>query len=132
MAKSKVEPAKRGRPSSYDKEFHPQNFIDLSKAGKNVTQISCEWDISRDTIYEWEKTHKEFKDAFKRGKELLEAWWIDKGIKAMQGEVTCNLGYYVWLTKNILNWSDKERDKDGNEKPTQIKVNISKYVPPRN
>lgn len=117
------------RPSSYRKDFHPEDFIKLSKKGKTIKQIALEWDISRETIYAWARTNKEFSDTIKRGNEFCEGWWIDSGVDAMMGRNKYNLGFYVWMTKNLFKWSDNKEDED--TKPANINVNISKYVPPK-
>lgn len=106
--------AKRGRPSKYKKDFHPLDFIAHSKQGKSLAQIAYTWDVSRDTVYEWAKTHHEFSDAIKKGREYAEAWYMNLGQTAMIGQATVNgrpisfqLGVFVWMTKNLFKWSDK-------------------------
>lgn len=118
-----------GRPSIYDKQFHNENFLELSKQGKTIKQIALEWDICRDTIYDWAKKHKEFSYTLKKGHEHSEAWWINAGHDSMIGKKKYNLGFYVWMTKNLFKWSDNKEDED--TKPANINVNISKYVPPK-
>lgn len=106
--------AKIGRPLKYRKEFHPQDFIRLSKQGKSLTQIALAWDIDRDTIYEWSKRNKEFSGAVKKGRALAEAWYMDLGQQAMIGmayvngqKVKMDVGLFVWMTKNMFKWTDK-------------------------
>lgn len=107
-----------GRPTKYRKEFHPQDFIRLSKQGKTLAQIALEWDVDRDTVQEWRKRHKEFSVAIKKGREFAEAWYMNLGHLAMlnratvvengiRTQVDVNLGFFVWMTKNLFHWSDK-------------------------
>lgn len=103
-----------GRPPKYDKNFHPQDFIEQSKKGKSKTVIAASWDISRETLYEWARTHQDFSDAVKKGNGYLHAWWEELGTKAMLNQLTVNgvktkadLGYFCWMSKNILKWSDR-------------------------
>jgi hypothetical protein len=114
MAKADSAKAKMGRPPKYDKDFHPQDFIEQSKKGKSKTQIASSWDISRDTLYDWAKTYKEFSYAIKVGNQHAQNWWEELGVKAMLNQVTVNgvktkadLGYFVWLSKNMFGWRDK-------------------------
>ena len=109
---------KSGRPTKYDPDFHPANFLAQSKQGRNLTQISCGWNMSRDTLYEWAKHHPIFSDALKDGREYCEAWYTNLGMAAMVGQATIdgkkvdfNLGAFVWMTKNVLKWSDKTEQK---------------------
>ena len=112
-----------GRPSKYRKDFHPENFILLSEQGKTFAQIAKAWKIDRDTILEWARRHKEFSGAIKRGRQVAEAWYMDLGHAAMLGQakmdgqkISVNLGFFVWMTKNMFKWSDKV---DVTEKPDQ-------------
>lgn len=109
----KEEKTLQGRPPKYNEDFHPQEFIRLSKQGKNITQIAAHFDVSRETIYDWGRKFKIFSDALKRGRELCEAHWYNLGYAGMMGgvevngkKVPINLGFYVWLTKNNFGWSD--------------------------
>ena len=113
---------KGGQPTKYRRQFHNEDFIRLSKLGKNITQIALEWDVDRDTIYEWGKKHKEFSDTIKRGRAFAEAWYTNLGQLAMVGEaqiagrrVKVDVGLYVWLTKNLFKWSDKMKVTEDDE-----------------
>lgn len=106
------------RPSKYQPKFHCDDLIRLSKQGKNLKQIAYVWEIHIDTIYEWARRYPEFSVAIKRGRAYCEAWYINLGQAAMLGQaqingqkIVFNLGAYVWLTKNILKWSDKTEEK---------------------
>lgn len=123
--------AKRGRPSPYKPDFHPQDFLRLSEQGRVVAQIARDWKVSRSTLYEWKEKYPEFSDALKKGKEYAEAWWIDLGTKAMlniaqeketKKPIKVNLGYYVWLTKNLFRWADQI------EQDTNVKAEVKNEV----
>jgi transposase len=107
-----------GRPTLYDKNFHPEDFIRQSKSGKNIKQIALAWDISRSVIYKWAEKNKEFADTLKKGQELCEAWYMDLGQAAMLGmasqkgqKIKVDLGFFVWMTKNVCHWSDRMDQK---------------------
>lgn len=60
--------------------------IELGKQGKSKAQMARHFDVSRDTIYEWAKSHPEFSDALTRAMDYAEAVWEDKadsGIESM-------------------------------------------------
>lgn len=113
-----------GQPTKYRKDFHNEDFIRLSKQGKNITQIALDWDVDRNTIYEWGKVYKEFSNTLKKGRNYAEAWYMNLGQLAMIGQATVNgqkvkvdVGLYVWLTKNMFKWTDKVAvNKDDEEK----------------
>jgi hypothetical protein len=112
-----------GRPTDYKPDFHPKDFIRLSKLGKHKYQIALAWDHDRDTLKEWEKVHPEFSAAVQKGKQYAEAWYVNIGQMAMMGQaavknedgttskITPNLGYYSWLMKNLFKWTDRVETK---------------------
>lgn len=118
--------AKVGRPSKYRKDFHPEDFIRLSRQGKTFAQIAAAWDIDRETLWSWGKRHTEFANAIKRGRQLAEAWYMEIGQSAMFGQVKIDgrpvkveLGWYVWMTKNMFKWTDKIAVKDEKPNPAE-------------
>jgi len=122
-----------GRPAKYRRGFHPREFVKLSKKGKSITQIACEWDVVRDTLYEWGRKHPEFSDAMKKGREACEAWYTNLGVGAMTGQLplidgkkmVVNLGFFVWMTKNVIKWSDKV---ETDQRISNDAVHTVKYV----
>jgi hypothetical protein len=67
-----------GRPSVYQENYCVQ-VVEWGAAGKSVTWMAAQLDVSRDTIYEWAKVHSEFSDALTRAREKAQAWWEDQG-----------------------------------------------------
>lgn len=109
---------RRGQPSKYRRDFHNEDFIRLSRQGKNFLQIASEWEVDRHTIQNWGKKHSEFLAAIKKGRCFCEAWYLNLGQLAMVGQATLNgqkvkvdVGLYVWLTKNMFKWSDRVEAK---------------------
>lgn len=107
---------KGGRPSLYRPEFHPEDFVRQSRDGKTFKQIAASWNIDRDTLLKWSKRHKEFNGTIKRGRQLAEAWYMDIGRSAMMGQVKIDgklirveLGWFVWMTKNMFKWGEGKR-----------------------
>ena len=94
----------------YDDDFHPEDFIRLSKKGYTLSEICSEWCISRDTLWRWtrDKENKSaMTEAFAEGKMHREAWFVKAGKAAMMGKVKNASGtHFVWLTKNTLGWND--------------------------
>lgn len=67
-----------GRPSSYDPNYCVR-IVELGKQGKSLTQMACELDVHRDTIYEWANVHQDFSDALTRARQWSQSWWEDAG-----------------------------------------------------
>lgn len=69
---------KGGRPSKFKPEFHDL-VIEYAKAGKSITQIACLLDVTRESLYEWERENPEFSYTLTRARQFAQAWWEDKG-----------------------------------------------------
>lgn len=67
-----------GRPTDYDPSLC-ETLPDMFREGQSIVEVAAELGISRDTIYEWAKQHKEFSDALTRGRDLSQAWWEKQG-----------------------------------------------------
>jgi len=122
-----------GQPTLYRREFHNQNFLELSKQGKSIVQIAARWEVSRETIYEWGRVHKEFSDTLSKGKILAENWYADLGQAAMIGAakvdgkaVELRVNTYKWLTANMFGWSQKIDMKSEHSGPdgSAIKLDV--------
>lgn len=110
-----------GRPTKYDKKFHCEDIIKRMRNGECVSEVCAEWGIHKDTMYEWVKVHKEFSDSFKIAKECLEAWYV-KFFKAQgAGKIKGgNAASVIWLSKNVLNWSEKWSVREDNDVQFEI------------
>ena len=119
MAKKILEtskPRKAGQPTKYDPDFHPQELMKKGKEGNSIAMVACDWDIHKDTIWEWNKVHPEFSVAFKKYKMNLEAFYTKLGLKMATGGFTkSNPAIFIWLTKNIIGWSDKIEIQDASD-----------------
>jgi transposase len=101
-----------GRPSKYKKEYCSR-AIELLSEGKSVIQIAAELNVSRDTIYEWQKAHPEFSDSIKKGMAKSEAFWEHVLQGAASGLVSANSAALIFLLKNRFQWKDRiEQDID--------------------
>lgn len=133
MAKKLLpEKSKPGPHELFRMDYHPANFIEQSKQGRNIKQIAKSWDIARSTVYDWAGRHPSFADTIKRGQEYCEAWYMDLGQAAMVGAakidgkpIKVDLGWFVWMTKNICKWSDKIDQKiEGGDRPFTLNLTM--------
>lgn len=122
---------KIGRPTKYRPDFHPTDFIEQSRRGKHVVQIASSWEVHKDQIYEWVKKHKEFHDAFKLGKQHINAFYLNLGFAAMTGQaaingqkVNINYGFYQYITKAHLGWNDNPQPET---EDYELELNITPY-----
>lgn len=86
----------RGRPTAYRPEYC-ERVIEFGKLGKSVAWMAAELGVSKQSLYEWEKVHPAFSDAFTRARLESQRWWEDKGqdnIVSLPGQGTLNAGVY--------------------------------------
>lgn len=74
-----------GRPPKYKPEFEDM-LIEMGKQGKTITQMAVGLGIAKSTLYEWDKTNKNFSDALTRAKEISQAYWEQIGHDALFAE----------------------------------------------
>lgn len=63
------------RPSDWKDEFIPE-LINMMDKGMFDCDICKKFDISADTFYRWLREKPEFKEAYDKGMECCEAWWL--------------------------------------------------------
>lgn len=74
-----------GRPSGYSSEIldKANKYLADCKSGKMIPyieELASELDVSRDTVYEWEKVHPEFSDTIKKIKDYQSLRLMQEGV----------------------------------------------------
>ena len=111
-------------PSKYKPEYC-QLLIDHMGRGLSFRSFAGTINVGRQTTYDWIQKHPEFKEAKDIGQAKCELFYTRLGLDMTVGELEkCNATTYVWLTKNILKWTDKEQSQSDNQQP--INITISK------
>ena len=111
------------RPSLYNPDYC-ERVLGWGAEGKSVTWMAAQLDVSRETIYEWERVHPEFSDALTRARAKCQAWWEDQGQNGISSPV---FNGSVWA-KNMgarfkSDWSEKSTVEvtGANGGPVEIK-----------
>jgi uncharacterized protein (DUF433 family) len=73
-----------GRPSKYDRTFHPSRLIELCEEGLSFAACAGDFRISRETIYDWADKFPEFSDAKRIGEGLAVLFWERQNITLAQ------------------------------------------------
>jgi len=60
-------PALRGRPETYDPDWHPRKAEELSRLGATMEQIASVFDVHVRTVWQWSNQHPEFNQSVKMG-----------------------------------------------------------------
>ena len=111
--------AGEGNPNWVDK-FEPwmvDKAHELFSQGKSITQVCCGLGIVRETYYQWAKNpdHPFYYHA-KKGEQLSQAYWEDKGREGIFGEIDKFAGSsWQFVLKNRFRDSYQADNKD--EKP---------------
>ena len=112
--------SKSGRPTLF-KEEYCQKLIDHMAEGLSYESFAGLLGVGRSTLYDWEKSHPQFSDSKKIGKDKMALFFERLGIDAMTGKIEgFNASTYIFTIKNKLGW----RDKQEIENNTRIEINI--------
>ena len=98
---------KTGRPTKYD-ESMCEKVIELMSQGKSIVQVAAEFNVSKDTIFEWEKVHKEFSDSLMLGRLKAEAFWEGHLQKLAKSKNSITNGNLALILKCRYRWTEKQ------------------------
>ena len=110
-----------GRPAEYRQEFC-ERIIELGKAGSTATQMACELDIAKSTLYEWAKSFPEFSVAFSRARQEAQAFWETTGMVGLQAQ-GFNSSLYAFMMRGMFkeDWADRKEVSGPNGGPIEVK-----------
>jgi hypothetical protein len=116
-----------GRPTKYDKDVHPLEFIKFSSEGRSLTACAAFMGIHKETVYAWgkDKTKPEFSDAIKVGKVLRLVWWENEGKKGLWAGKSFNAAVYCFSMKNLFTEEYKDRHEVDLGKNTQKTLKLA-------
>jgi hypothetical protein len=101
-------------------------LIDHMKQGQSLFSFSAVINVNQDSLYEWEKRHPSFSEAIKAGRAQQANFWEKTGIKATHGKIPgFNATAFIWMTKNMLGWRDKQDIELSGKEGTPIQVQTS-------
>ena len=100
------EPNPVGRPTDYKQSFCAR-VIELGKQGYSITEMACDLDIVKNTLYVWEKIYPEFKDALTRARQESQAWYEVQGRKGLWEE---GFNASTWAKQVSCRFPDDYRD----------------------
>lgn len=72
--------------------------------------------VSKQTLYDWEKVNPKFLDAKKVGTEMSRLWWEKAGMAGLWGSKDAQFNSSVWIfsMKNRFRWADKVEVEQSN------------------
>src|SRR5699024_12536532 len=95
---------KEGEPRKYTSSM-PKKALDIiGSRGKSITQFARDMRVTRETVYEWARVHKEFSDALQRAKQWSEAHWEDK-MESMMYDREANAPLAQLYLVNRFGWT---------------------------
>lgn len=114
----------------------PSNWKEIilsvaSEGGLNI-HFQNALGLSRRNYSELKEHYPEFDDAIEHGKRVSEEWWVNKAIRAFEGEKSKMFNQHLWafVMKNRFNenWKEKtemditSKGKEVNTTPIQIEI----------
>jgi hypothetical protein len=110
---------KVGRPSDYDPKYC-EEIIEYMGQGFSKEAFAGHISVSKQTLYNWMASHKEFLDAVNRAEEKCRVFWEELGIQmvlAGQGNATT----WIFNMKNRFNWKDRS-DVTSDDKALKVEI----------
>lgn len=96
-----------GRPSKYKAEYC-DTVVKLMGEGLSAEACAADFDISKDTLYEWIKTIPEFSDAVGRGLSKGRKFWEVLGRAGAAGQVKgFNSSTWLFIMRNRFGWREE-------------------------
>jgi tRNA U34 5-methylaminomethyl-2-thiouridine-forming methyltransferase MnmC len=77
--------------------------LEVLRAGRSKAALAAALDVSKDTIFQWEKDYPEFSDSIMRGMAAAEAIWDDPGFHPEMNPMRWRL-----QMMNRFKWTDKQ------------------------
>ena len=75
----------RGAPTKFRPEM-PQQILVMMANGYSMAQMCAELGVCRKTFYNYIHTNDDFLHSYKRGRELMQAWFDDLAMRNFHGE----------------------------------------------
>ena len=117
-----------GRPTKYREEYCALAEETLS-AGKSITQLARDMNVSKSTLYLWAEEHKPFSDALSIGREFSQAHWEDR-LEEMMYSKEVNAPLVKLYFANRFKWHDKpEKDDEQDGKPQELNISFNVSEP---
>ena len=79
----------------YKKEF-AEKLPDMFANGEDVSEVAIKLGVTRQSFYNWVKQHKEFEEAYNKGKLASEAWWCKLGRAGATGLAVSLIAPQEW------------------------------------
>jgi len=117
-----------GRPTKYDPKYC-QEIIDFMSRGDSLTAFAGEIQVSRETIYEWERTYPEFSDAINTARYKCQAWWETQGkIGLFMGKEDGTFSQSTWIfnMKARFGYRDKVEVETTGTHKIELAYNLDK------
>lgn len=94
------------RPSKYNSKLC-EEVTKFMAEGYSKQALAGKLGISRDTLYEWGKVHKEFSDTIKVGESMSTLFWEQIGMDGMMGKIKgFRPAVWIFIMKNRFGWRD--------------------------
>jgi len=110
-----------GRPKILFKTVktrHPdwrEEILEIMSWGRPIRSAFVVLGISYPTHARFMKEEEEYREAMLEGMVACEQWYVEMGIKGITDR-SMNVGFHVWMSKNILHWKDTPESGKKNRK----------------
>lgn len=110
-----------GRPTKYKKEFCEQLISHMGE-GLSFKSFGAVIGVCEETLHDWCRDKPEFSESKRIGRDKQLLCYERLGLDGMHAGKDFNATTFIWMTKNMLHWKDRQE-------VTSINKNINAEVP---
>jgi transposase len=112
-----------GRPTDYKPEYCKM-LIEHMEQGYSYETFAAIIDVSKQTLYDWEKVHQEFLDSKGRAFARCQLFWEKLSIEnpMISRQHGLNTGTWVFNMKNRFKWTDRTEIEAGEKTRAALKL----------
>lgn len=112
---------KVGRPTKYKPEYC-QMLVEHMKQGFSFECFGAVIDCSEDALYDWKNLHKEFSEAYKKGRMYSMKFWEDLGVVGTTEGNHFNATSWIFNMKNRFGWRDRTDITSGDKQINPVPI----------
>lgn len=110
--------------STYDKDYHPQSFIQFCREGRTRAYICAAWGVSERTLSDWFMKYDEMREAREVGFQAFKAYYEETAYEAITYPKLYSASMLQFFLKNKCGWTEDGGRNDHEDIDLGIELDI--------
>jgi transposase-like protein len=108
----------------YDRDFHPQSFIQFCREGRSRSYICAAWSISESTLSSWFRDYEEMANARNVGAQAYKAYYEEIAHDAIVKPKSFGYQMLQFYLKNKCGWAEDGGRNDHDDVDLGVQLDI--------